>query len=175
MTTKELTTGYIPTTNKANYDNITVQSYYDRVVTDLSSIVHQQDEHNEVTRWNTYYYKKYQSQNNLMLFIIGACIVIIILTIIKNNVPYFDETAYSVIIGIILGIMIIHISKVIWFIYNKDNMNFDENDSGSIGGMHLTTPADISLNTVDISLNVCNNSNVNPQKIANSNFLKQLF
>lgn len=79
-------------------------------------------------QWNTYYYKKYKEENKLLYFIMIMCIIVIILTLIKNQFHFFDENAYSIIIGIILLVSVFRVLYSIWKLFLKDNINFDEND-----------------------------------------------
>ena len=180
-----LISNYTPDNSSLGYDPNIIQSYFDSLLGDMKNITKQQDENIEVTRWNTYYYKKYKIQNKVLLFIIFTCLVIIIITLIKNSFPYLDEMAYSVIIGIIVGLGFVYLSYAIWGIYMKDDMNFDEIDygvySGPVGKKVPRWPThesnsypDISLN-FDRSLNCMIPSDADLKKIANSNFFKQLF
>jgi len=77
-------------------------------------------------KWNIYYYKRYKAENYLLYFIMIICVLIIILTIIKNLNPFFDDMAYSAIIGTILGLSVIYISYLLWNMMFRDNQNFDE-------------------------------------------------
>ena len=168
------------TTKDNSYDSNAVQSYYTTLVTDMNNIIQQQDENQndniEVTKWNTYYYKKYKIQNKLLIFIICICITIIILSIIKRNFSYFDETAYIVIVGIILGFSILIIIVILFQIYSKDNMNFDEIDYGIYSGSGITMNSGSTKNT-NLNLNTDSLNCIigDHKKIANSTFLKKLF
>ena len=75
---------------------------------------------------NTYYYKRYKSENELLHFIMFVFIVLICIAIIKKNVPFLDDYAYSIIIGIILGLSILYIIYKLWILFNKDDFNYDE-------------------------------------------------
>jgi hypothetical protein len=89
------------------------------------------DEMVKQIRWNTYYYKKYSQQSRILFFIIFICIIM--LTLSKLRSAYFDEKAYSVIIGIILGIAFIYTFYGLWDIFIKDDKNFDEYDFSIYG------------------------------------------
>lgn len=77
-------------------------------------------------KWNTYYYKRYKALNSILYFIMLICVIIIVLTIIKKSVPFFDDNAYSVVVGIILALSVIYIVRQLWSIMFRDNKNFDE-------------------------------------------------
>ena len=140
------------------YDLNTVQPYFDDLLIDLKNIVHQQHENTQVSKMNTYAYKKYKSQNAILAFIIIVCVIIILLSLIQKRYPYFDETAYIITIGIILGLSIIYITMKIINIYMRDDTNFDEIDFGGIinydasANQELQFSSDISFNC-DSSMN----------------------
>ena len=77
-------------------------------------------------KWNTYYYKRYKALNAILYFIMLICVIIIVVTIIKKSVPFFDDTAYSVVVGFILALSVIYIVRQLWSIMFRDNKNFDE-------------------------------------------------
>jgi hypothetical protein len=77
-------------------------------------------------KWNIYYYKRYKAENALLYFIMVLCIIIIIITILKKKITMFDDFAYSVIVGSILALSLIHIMYSVWNIMFRDNQNFDE-------------------------------------------------
>lgn len=97
--------------------------------------------HEEVVnqiRWNTYYYKKYRQQTHLLFFIICICVLMIVLSKLRS--AYFDEKAYSLVIGIILGVTFIYMLYGLWDILLKDDKNFDEYDYSIYGssGKNIT-------------------------------------
>jgi len=79
---------------------------------------------------NTYYYKRYKSENQILYFTILILVIVIILSLIKKKYPFFDETAYSITVVIILAFSLIYIMYSIWKLLYKDNLNYDENDYG---------------------------------------------
>jgi len=83
-----------------------------------------QDEVVNKIRWNTYYYKKYRQQTRVLVFIIFVCVLMIALSKLRS--PYFDEKAYSLVVGIILGLAFIYTLYGIWDLLIKDDKNFDE-------------------------------------------------
>lgn len=92
--------------------------------------------HEEVVnkiRWNTYYYKKYRHQTRLLFFIICICVLMIVLSKLRSRSPYFDEKAYSFVIGIILGVTFIYMIYGLWDLLLKDDKNFDEYDYSIYG------------------------------------------
>jgi lipopolysaccharide export LptBFGC system permease protein LptF len=82
-------------------------------------------------KWNTYYYKKYRHQTRMLFFIIFICILMIVLSKLRS--PYFDEKAYSLVVGIILGISFIYAFHGLWDLLIKDDKNFDEYDYSIYG------------------------------------------
>jgi len=75
-------------------------------------------------RWNTYYYKKYRQQTRILLFISFICVLMIVLSKLRSS--YFDEKAYSLVVGTILGLAFIYTLYGIWDLLIKDDKNFDE-------------------------------------------------
>jgi lipopolysaccharide export LptBFGC system permease protein LptF len=92
-----------------------------------------QDEVVNKIRWNTYYYKKYRQQTRLLFFIIFICVLMIVLSKLRSRSPYFDEKAYSFVIGIILGVTFIYMIYGLWDLLLKDDKNFDEYDYSIYG------------------------------------------
>ena len=98
---------------------------YDQVNDNLTS---KKNDHLKQVQINTYYYKQYKSENQLLYFIMIVCVIIIIIAVIKQIFPFFDDYAYSIIIGIILSISFIYILSSLWRLVYKDNHNYDEDD-----------------------------------------------
>jgi len=171
--------------NSNNFDvNFVTQSektYLNTIKSQFPKIFTTEENENiKTTKWNTYYFKKYKAQNKLYIFIIIICIIIISLTFINKNYKYFDNLSYNIIIGVIVGLSIIYIAMDIWYIYKKDDMNFDEIDYGSGPGIQYNinqntsptndiTGTDISL--CDISFNPISKD----ENISKIEFLKSLF
>jgi len=99
--------------------------FYNQVNDNLTS---KKNDHLKQVQINTYYYKRYKSENQLLYFIMIVCVIIIIIALIKQRVPFFDDYAYSTIIGIILSFSLIYISYSLWCLVYKDNHNYDEDD-----------------------------------------------
>jgi hypothetical protein len=159
-----------------NYDpKGAIKNQYDNLKTKLRNISNQQNDDIEVARWNTYYYKKAKMESNVFIYIISVCVLINILTFLHKTNPYFDSSAYSIIVGTILAISLLVLIHLYYKIYSKDSMNFDEIDYGGYTsrihtGSQPTEYVDVSMNNPNCSL-----TNRDPKNIANSNFLKQLF
>jgi hypothetical protein len=107
----------------------------------------QRDQHD--VEWNNYSYKKYQSQTRVLFVINITCFIIILLSLSRSD--FFDETAYLVSCGVVLGIAFIIIGRMLWDISVRDNINFDEYNFGIYGTKPMTN-IDISFN-VDVSFN----------------------
>ena len=122
--------------------------FYSQVNDNLTS---KQNDNLRQVQINTYYYKRYKSENQLLYFIMIVCVIIIIIALIKQRLPFLDDFAYSIIIGIILSISFIYILSSLWRLLYKDNHNYDE-DQYLFNTMKFS---DISGS--DISRNVMNN------------------
>jgi len=128
---------------------------------------------NEI-RWNTYYYKKYREQTKILVFIIFICIIMIILTNLRKKFSYFDEKAYTMIIGIILGFAFIYLVYELWDLYIKDDKNFDEyNYSVYGGGGGNSKIPEFDKEDVDLS-NCVTKQLITPDSV-NSDFLNKYF
>jgi uncharacterized membrane protein (DUF485 family) len=104
-----------------DYKNVTKKRYNDYL-----QDIHNKQKNVEI---NTYHIKKYRKQKHLLYIILIICLIIVFVSYLKNRYDsYFDDYAYSSIIGIILGISFIIILYVLWDIYLRDNVNFDEYD-----------------------------------------------
>ena len=164
---------------KINYDpKGEIKSKFNLLKTKLYDISLEENNDIHVARWNTYYYKKYKMESNVLTFIIIVCIIINILTFLHKTYPYFDRSAYLIMVGFILAITILLLFYAFIQIYSKDNMNFDESDYGTNDYSRIQTGStqkgyvdvDLSFNDANCSL-----TNSDPKNLANSNFLKQLF
>jgi hypothetical protein len=164
---------------KINYDpKGEIKSKFNLLKTKLYDISLEENNDIHVARWNTYYYKKYKMESNVLTFIIIVCIIINILTFLHKTYPYFDRSAYLIMVGFILAITILLLFYAFIQIYSKDNMNFDESDYGTNDYSRIQNGStqkgyvdvDLSFNDANCSL-----TNSDPKNLANSNFLKQLF
>jgi len=115
------------------------------------NLISKKNDHLRQVQINTYYYKRYKSENQLLYFIMIVCVIIIVISLIKQRVPFFDDFAYSIIIGIILSISFIYILLSLWRIIYKDNYNYDEDD------YLFNTMKFSDISSSDISYNVINN------------------
>lgn len=160
---------------KITYDkNGVIKTHFNLLKTNLYEITAEENNDIRVARSNTYYYKKYKMECNVFIYIIIVCIIINILTLLHKTYPYFDTSAYMIIVGAILGISILVVFYVYFIIMNKDNLNFDEIDYGAnISRMHGN-----SSNTgyVEASFNDISNCIVrDPNNVSKTDFLKKLF
>jgi hypothetical protein len=128
-------------------DDINQLKFYNQVNDNLTS---KKNDHLKQVQINTYYYKRYKSENQLLYFIMIVCVIIIIIAVIKQRVPFFDDYAYSIVIGIILSFSLMYILYSLWCLIYKDNHNYDEDD-------YLFNSTNIS--NTDISHNIINNCN----------------
>jgi hypothetical protein len=125
-------------------------------------------------RWNTYYYKKYRQQTKLLVFIIFICIFIIILTKIKATSSYFDDKAYTIIIGTILAIAFIYLFYGLWDILFKDDKNFDEYAFSKYGGGGGNSKLPV-FDTEDVDISNCTIKQLITPESINSSFLNKYF
>jgi hypothetical protein len=123
-------------------------------------------------RWNTYYYKKYRQQTRMLVFIIFICVLMIALSKLRS--AYFDEKAYSLVVGIILGLAFIYTLYGIWDLSIKDDKNFDEYNYGVYGGGggNYNVP---EYDKEDVDLSNCMTKQFVTQETVNSDFLNKYF
>jgi hypothetical protein len=149
-----------------------IMGQFDLLKKDLYNLSNMQNENVRLARWNTYYYKKYKAQNRILVYIILVCITIFTLTLLHKTFSFFDRSSYLIIVGTIIAIAIMYVTLSIYYIYIRDNMNFDEIDYGKNNIIRMQAIPE-TKNYVDISANTCKEND--PRNLANSNFLKQLF
>jgi hypothetical protein len=77
---------------------------------------------------NTYNYEKYKNQIHLLYIINIYCILFIGFTLLNNNFLFFDDLAYSSIIGILLAFLFGYIMYNMWDIYLRSNTVYDMYD-----------------------------------------------
>lgn len=74
---------------------------------------------------NTYNYEKYKNQIHILYIINLYCIVIIGLSYLNKSFAFFDELAYSTIVGILLTILFTYIMYKMWDIYLRNDTIYD--------------------------------------------------
>ena len=152
-----------------NNFNSTFKKKLDAINTQFKEEREPYDEIVNKIRWNTYYYKKYRQQTKMLFFIIFICILMIALSKLHSRYPYFDEKAYSLVIGIILGLAFIRVFLEIWDLYIRDNKNFDEYDY-SVYGKPSGNITELNEKS-NIDIKICNKP-ITPESI-NSSFLNK--
>lgn len=76
---------------------------------------------------NNYYYKKNKAQVRILFNILYLCLTIYVLTFLNKHIPFiFNDTAFIILLGIILGIFFIYFCLALYDIYARDDDNFDE-------------------------------------------------
>jgi hypothetical protein len=169
---------YTPST-KYNLDTDPVLNFYNDVYNDITKF--NLDKENSIS--NLYVYKKTKMINKILYITIITCVIIILLTFINKTYTYFDDVAYLIMCGILVGGAIIYIGYILWDLYFRSNLNFDEYDYNKFGTYN---PSKISPNVYkdysDISGanikgpnthgSVCSSS-INDS--TNKSFFKQLF
>ncbi len=82
---------------------------------------------------NTYNYEKYKNQIHILYIINLYCLLVIGLTILNNRFSYFDDLAYSSIVGVLLAILFTYIMYNLWDIYLRSNTIYDMYDFDKYG------------------------------------------
>jgi hypothetical protein len=77
---------------------------------------------------NTYYYKRHKSENQILYFIMIVFVIIIFIAVIKKSFPFFDDYAYSIIVGTIFAFSILYVVYSIYLLMYKDDHNYDEDN-----------------------------------------------
>jgi hypothetical protein len=156
-------------TSETNSDQ--VLNFYNEVYNDINKF--NLDKENALS--NIYIYKKTKMINKIFYMIIFICVIIILLTFINKTYKYFDDVAYLIMCGVLIAIATIYIGYLLWDLYFRSNLNFDEYDYNKFG---TTNPSKILSNPnkdySDISgVNVKCGSSINEG--INKNFFKQIF
>jgi hypothetical protein len=112
------------------------------------NLISKKNDHLRQVQINTYYYKRYKSENQLLYFIMIVCVIIIVIALIKQRFPFFDDYAYSIIIGIILSFSLMYILYCLWCLIYKDNHNYDE-DQYLFNTNMKSSDSDISHNVIN--------------------------
>jgi hypothetical protein len=122
---------------------------------------------------NIYIYKRTKMINKIFYTIILICVIILLLTFINKTFKYFDDVAYLIICGILIAVAIMYVGYILFDLYFRSNLNFDEYEYNKFG---TTNPSKLlpDMNYSDISgANVKCVSSINEN--INKSFFKQLF
>ena len=145
-------------------------SFYNDVYDDISKF--NIDKENAFSNLNVY--KKTKMINKIFYIIIIVCVIVILLTFINKTFNYFDDIAYLVICGALVGISMVYIGYILWDLYFRSMLNFDEYDYNKFGTVSPPPiPENSNKNYSDISGNVKCLSTINES--VNKSFFKQLF
>ena len=160
-------------TTTTNSDH--VLQFYNEVYDDINKF--NLDKENSIS--NIYVYKKTKMINKIFYMIISVCVIIILLTFINKTFKYFDDVAYLIICGIFVGVAFIYIGYILWDLYFRSNLNFDEYDYNKFGTTNpITMVSPVNKGYSDISFNDIS-GNVKCASLTNKNtintFFKQLF
>jgi hypothetical protein len=109
--------------------NNDVLNFYNEVYDDINQF--NLDKENAFS--NIYIYKRTKMINNIFYIIILICVIIILLTFINKTFKYFDDVAYLIICGILIAISILYIGYILFDLYFRSKLNFDEYDYNSFG------------------------------------------
>jgi len=159
-------------TTNTNSDQ--VLQFYNNVYDDINKF--NLDKEHAIS--NIYIYKKTKMINKIFYMIISVCVIILLLTFINKTFKYFDDIAYLIICGVFIGVAVIYIGYILWEVYFRSNINFDEYDYNKFG---TTSPPKRSFNAdkgySDISFNdISGNAKCESlTESTNKQFLKQLF
>jgi len=160
-----------PYNSETNTDSGKTLSCYNEVYADISKF--NIDKENSFSNVNVY--KKTKMINKIFYIIIIVCIIVILLTFINKTINYFDDIAYLVICGALVGLSIVYIGYILWDLYFRSEINFDEydyNKFGTVSPPHIIDN-NINKNYSDISGNSKCLSTINDS--VNKTFFKQLF
>jgi hypothetical protein len=158
---------YINTTNR---DSSNTLKFYNDVYADISKL--NIDKENAFSNLNVY--KKTKMINKIFYIIIIVCILVILLTFVNKTFDYFDDIAYLVMCGTLVGISMVYIGYILFDLYFRSQLNFDEYDYNKFG---TVSPPTIIADTNNDYSDVSGNTNCvskNNDSINNS-FFKQLF
>jgi hypothetical protein len=148
-----------------------VLNFYNHVYDDINKF--NLDKENAIS--NIYVYKKTKMINKIFYMIISVCVIIIILTFINKTFKYFDDVAYLIICGVFVGTAFVYIGYLLWDLYFRDNLNFDEYDYNKFG---TTNPPKMSSHVnkgySDISFNDIS-GNVKCESLNKENTIKSIF
>ena len=146
-----------------------VLNFYNHVYDDINKF--NLDKENAIS--NIYVYKKTKMINKIFYMIISVCVIIIILTFINKTFNYFDDVAYLIICGVFVGTAFVYIGYLLWDLYFRDNINFDEYDYNKFG---TTSPPTITVHKdySDISFNDIS-GNVKCESLKKENTIKSFF
>jgi hypothetical protein len=151
--------------------NNDVLNFYNEVYDNINK--YNLDKENAIS--NIYMYKKTKMINKIFYIIILICVIIILLTFINKTFKYFDDVAYLIICGILIAIAILYIGYILFDLYFRSKLNFDEYDYNSFGTNNPSKMLpDMSKDYSDISgANVKCGSSIEDK--INKSFFKQLF
>ena len=160
-----------PYNSETDTDSSKTLSFYNEVYADISKF--NIDKENSFSNVNVY--KKTKMINKIFYIIIIVCIIVILLTFINKTINYFDDIAYLVICGALVGLSIVYIGYILWDLYFRSELNFDEYDYNKFGTVSPPPIIDnnINKNYSDISGNSKCLSTINDS--VNKTFFKQLF
>ena len=160
-----------PYNSETDTDSSKTLSFYNEVYADISKF--NIDKENSFSNVNIY--KKTKMINKIFYIIIIVCIIVILLTFINKTFNYFDDIAYLVICGALVGLSIVYIGYILWDLYFRSEINFDEYDYNKFGTVSPPPIIDnnINKNYSDISGNSKCLSTINDS--VNKTFFKQLF
>ena len=160
-----------PYNSETDTDSSKTLSFYNEVYADISKF--NIDKENSFSNVNIY--KKTKMINKIFYIIIIVCIIVILLTFINKTFNYFDDIAYLVICGALVGLSIVYIGYILWDLYFRSELNFDEYDYNKFGTVSPPPIIDnnINKNYSDISGNSKCLSTINDS--VNKTFFKQLF
>lgn len=150
-------------------DSDQVLNFYNEVYDDINRF----NLDKETAISNIYVYKKTKTINKIFYMIISVCVIIILLTFINKTFKYFDDVAYLIICGVFVGIAVIYIGYILWELYFRDNINFDEYNYNKFG---TTNPPTITVHKdySDISFNDIS-GNVKCASLKKENTIKTFF
>jgi hypothetical protein len=160
-----------PYTISTNTDSNDTLKFYKDVYHDINKL--NLNKEHSISNLNVY--KKTKMINKIFYMIIIICVIIILLTFIHNTFDYFDDVAYLIMCGVLVGISFVYIGYILWDLNFRSELNFDEYDYNKFGTFSPTLiPANNNKDYSDISGANIKCLSKNNDSINNS-FFKQLF
>jgi hypothetical protein len=158
------------TSSPTDTDSTHTLLFYNDVYANISKL--NLDKENSISNINVY--KKTKMFNKIFYIIIIVCVIVILLTFLNKTFKYFDDVAYLIICGVLLGVAILYVGYILWDLYFRSELNFDEYDYSKFGTYNppLLQP-NSNKNYSDISGNIKCASSINES--INKSFFKQLF
>ena len=159
-----------PYNSETDTDSSKTLTFYNEVYADISKF--NTDKENAFSNLNVY--KKTKMINKIFYIIIIVCVLVILLTFINKTFDYFDDIAYLVMCGTLVGISMVYIGYILFDLYFRSELNFDEYEYNKFGTVSPPT-IDANKDYSDASDVSENTKCVSKNDSINNSFFTQLF